>query len=137
MSKKWNKFYTSRRKKVDLAEFGLPEFWVELYPITGYPRSIMKEFEASSKEEEKKEEENKEEGTEAITTNLMYKYCIVAWNLTDPDIEEEVQLPLPKDNPGVIDRLPVDIVFWLSKQIQVVNDEALPPELRTKTTSTS
>ena len=132
MSKKWNKFYTSRRKKVDLAEFGLPEFWVELYPITGYPRSIMKEFEVSSKEEE-----NKEEGTEAITTNLMYKYCIVAWNLTDPDIEEEVQLPLPKDNPGVIDRLPVDIVFWLSKQIQVVNDEALPPELRTKTTSTS
>jgi hypothetical protein len=127
MSNKWKKFLVNRRQKFTLEEFGLDEFWVEFVPITAYPRSVIKEI---SKDvalvERPDDEEISEEEQEQVF--VIHKYCIVGWNLTDPDIEDEDRvMPLPKDDITVLDKLPTDILIWLSKRIGEVNEEANPP----------
>jgi hypothetical protein len=113
----WNKF--RKTKRLSLAEFGLDDFWVEISPMVAFSQRTV---EAAMKED-------------SVGANAMFKLCVVAWNITDPD-NESITLPTPKEDITVFDKLPTMIMAWIAEKISEFNNEVLPPAL-TKMSSQS
>lgn len=108
----WNRI--AKRQRHNLEEFGAEDLWVEIIPMTAYPQRTIEEY--------------------TQRDNGIFELCITKWNFTDPETEKE--LPLPKDDPDVMQDLPTMIVAWIADKIREANDASLPPSLTSvRTTS--
>ena len=108
----WKKI--AKQKRFNMSEFGAEDLWMEIIPMTAFPQRVIEEY------------TQRDSG--------IFELCVIKWNFTDPETDEK--LPLPKDNPEIMQELPTMVVAWIADKIREENDASLPPSL-TKVLTTS
>lgn len=119
----WDKYKRSRVLKVDLGAISLDGFWVEVRRIksfTGAEADIIENIRKQAESDDK-----------AVSDRAVAEFLgklVLAWNITDPDDEATI-LPLPKNDPNVIKKLPLEVFSYINDKInEEENKPIVPPK---------
>ena len=118
----WKEFYDASTHVHYFADQNCPEFWVRLKHLDslewGRAKAYMKE-DISDDEAVREAEE-------------LLKDAILEWNIPDPHNPGRI-LPLPKDDPSVLDRLPNAFIMQMQAwMMEGMNVDELVPTMREK-----
>lgn len=119
----WDKYKKSRVLEIDLAPIDLDGFWVKVRRIKSFTGA-----EADAIEEVRKNAESTDKEVSDAAVAKFLGELVLAWNITDPD-NEKMQLPLPKDDPKVIKKLPLEVFSYINEKVgEEENKPTVPPK---------
>jgi len=116
----WEDYLKSRAKRFTFADFGCPDFWVELRPLLSFPYGEAKRLMSLAAEEAP--------ATIEAAEALLAK-CIIDWNLTHPETGE--LLALPSTDKSVLENLPGEFVLQMQRWLIAEAGLEVPPETGT------
>lgn len=105
--------------KTTLEELGLPEFSLTLRPPVARPWGETKRLGMTAA---KVDEIDPLEAVELIERQVAEN--ILEWNLTDPETDEP--LPIPAEDPSVLERLPTEVLFFIQRKLREQFEQAVP-----------
>jgi len=118
----WAKYFANKTKTFNFDDLGIPDFWIIMRSVDTISVGMAKEKMGMDEDELTNEE------TFEISSALMCQ-LIVDWNITDPEKDDDKPMPLPSQDPSVIDKLPTEflgkISEWLKQEAKTID---VPPE---------
>ena len=120
----WDLYFRKATVQFNLAELGCPDFWVKMRRLDTLPYGRTKRY-----------IEGELSPQEALAeTEELLKELIVEWNL--PDFENPEQaLPLPSEDPSVLEKLPSEFVAFFQKKLQETSQLASMVPQKSETSS--
>lgn len=117
----WDKYKKSRLLDIDLNGINLDGFWVKVRRIKSFTGA-----EADEVEEVRKQAESEDKSTADAAVAKFLGFLVMSWNITDPDDESKI-LALPKDDPKVIKKLPLEVFSFINEKIEEEEKKPLVP----------
>jgi len=113
----WDEYRKQKVRRYTFEEFGCPEFWVELKSLSQLSWGQAKKF----------QEMDVSDPVAIAQGEEILIWAIQDWYILDPTVEGEVLLPLPKDDPKSLDKLPTEFVSQMHSWIAEAMEEFIPP----------
>ena len=122
MASQW---YKPKVTEVSFEDFGAPDIKVQVLDVNALPygqaRALSNEWKKIADLGEKASLGDQDTGLKMLLGKLVY-----SWNLTDP-YDDDAALVTPKEDPDVVDKLPIDVLMFIAQKAFGVDTEPVPP----------